>query len=242
MRLFGVIEGPAEVVALRAKLIALGPEASGLVSHRLLALGECRPQPLSLVERVLSVDAQPMVVGAGRLEPVFALFEQPGEPVDLCEGGVEIGVPPVELVSRAIVCRLLVAQKLDFACEPSDLGPERFPFFRQRSHLRGREFTELSADPFQAGRGTVELFAQPVVRGLGPVVRRPKLQILGRKLVMCVFETLQFRFELRFSGFELLLSGFKLLVLSPKLGSCASDTCQVSFELLLSGFKLLVLG
>ena len=92
----GVIEGPAEVVALRAELIAIGPEATGLVSHRLLALGECRPQPLSLVQRVLSVDAQTMLVGAGRLEPFIALFEQPGEPVDLGEGGVEIRVPPFE--------------------------------------------------------------------------------------------------------------------------------------------------
>ena len=70
MRLFDVIEAPGEVVALRAELIAIGPEATGLVSHRLLALGECRPQPLSLVQRVLSVDAETMLVGAGCLEPV----------------------------------------------------------------------------------------------------------------------------------------------------------------------------
>ena len=62
-------------------------------------------------------------------------------------------------------------------------------------------------NPFQLGRGTVELFAEPVVRGLGPVERRSKLLILGRELVMCDFETLQFGFELLLSGFKLLLSG-----------------------------------
>ena len=70
MRLFGVIEGPAEGVAIRAELITFGPEATGLVSPRLLMLGECRSQLLSLVHQLLSVDAQ---ATAGRRGPSRAL-------------------------------------------------------------------------------------------------------------------------------------------------------------------------
>jgi hypothetical protein len=51
-------------------------------------LGECRSQLLSLVHQLLSVDAQSLQVGAGRLEPFLALFEQPGAPIDLGKGGV----------------------------------------------------------------------------------------------------------------------------------------------------------
>jgi hypothetical protein len=35
------------------------------------------------------------------------------------------------LVSHAIVCRLLVAQMLNFTSEPFDLGPQQCPFLRQ---------------------------------------------------------------------------------------------------------------
>ena len=193
MHLFRLMDGPAKVVPLEVELIAFGPEATGHVSQRFLALGECRPQPLSLVHRVLSVDAQTMLVVAGRLKPLIALFEQAGEPVDLGEGGLEICVPPFECVSRAIVCQLLAAQKLDFASEPFDLGPQRCPFLRQGSHFRGGEFTQLSPDPFQVGPGTVDLFTKPVVRGPGPVERRSKLLILKRELVMCDFKSAAIR-------------------------------------------------
>jgi hypothetical protein len=51
-------------------------------------LGECQAQLLSLVQHLLSVDCQTMLVGADRLEPFIALFEQPGAPIDLGKGGV----------------------------------------------------------------------------------------------------------------------------------------------------------